>query len=374
MDIETFNYIDNLISKYKDTWKDFEFVSLTELNNNIPDDSEEINFSKLLKKMKGIFPVELYNLIKEYKPALKLTFEDEEHSTKRYENNGWHKIAEEINLPTPHLANYEWRYTEESANKIVDYILNTENKKINICCLGTPTIALELINRGHFVTLLDINNPLIDCIKKIYDETKIECITYDAQKNIPQRLINKFDIILINPPWYLDYYELFISRALQLMKEEGGEIILPFFQPLSRHTALQDLLCLEKYIEEPICNKISSLGYIEFETPTFEKRILQKNGISICDNWRNAEIVKLTYDKNMIIPIQEEKILEKKNWVRFYDEKTKSYFVIDALNMINKDFQLESAQSSFLENISRKEIENLKIDIWDNRNKIIFFN
>jgi len=44
----------------------------------------------------------------------------------------WEQIEKNAQLPPPHLANYEWRYTRKSAKYIID-LLDMES---NICCLG----------------------------------------------------------------------------------------------------------------------------------------------------------------------------------------------------------------------------------------------
>lgn len=367
MEIKTFNYIEFLKQKFGDEWDNYEKIVDYELLKNTKN-IKSIDFTELLKKMYGIFPVNLLKTI--YKNNNKIKLLDIKKSIQEIPN-GRNYLAEKFNMPSPHMVNYEWRYTESSAKKIVDVIKN--KKDIKMCCLGTPTIAIELIIQGYSknTTFLDINTPMVHFIKSI--DSDIVCYEYDVQDIIPSYLINNYDVILMNPPWYLDYYKTFLSRAKQLMKKKGGTIICPLFSPLCNKTALSNLFELKNFIDSLSYTEIKSLDTVEFETPNFEKEIFIKNEIQVPgSNWREAELIEIFFESNEKVCLLSKVKLEKNKWIRFYNFNTKEYWALN-INFVKNNKKAYKFDFKYVNNISRKELCNLYIDLWDNKNNIIIF-
>lgn len=367
----TFAFYHKVKTLFGANGSDFNFVANYQFNDALSTHKSyrNISFTDLLKGMLGIFPTDLFKLITE--ECLDIDYQVKE---KMGFNVGWHQLVSDFDLPAPHLANYEWRYTEESSKRIVDIIKLDVNADTKICCLGTPSIALELIrnNIGRNTTFLDINEPLKELIEKTFGNKGITCKTYDAQ-NIPQsKFMGAFDYVIINPPWYLDYYELFISRAIDFLKANGGIVLVPLFPALSRHNALKDLGLLEHHLVHSKCIEINSKGYVEFEMPAFEKAILKKHKTPLPEsNWRNAELVELKFDKQKKSLITENVKFEERKWLRFAADKL-AIVVSDPLKIIEnlKNKNSHTTKTYILPTVSRKKIKKTKIDIWDSDNRV----
>ena len=120
------------------------------------------------------------------------------------------------------------------------------------------------------------------------------------------------------------------------------------------------------------CNKIESLGFVEFEMPLFEKNALEEKGIPIpLSHWRKAELVKLsfsstqTFEKNIIVNIGDhikwESKLTESNTLFLFNEKC-----FDDTNT-NCVFKKER-----INDISRKSIDRKRIILWNvNNNEVI---
>ena len=151
-------------------------------------------------------------------------------------------------------------------------------------------------------------------------------------------MIDSFDIILLNPPWYFDYYEIFIHRALELLKNTG-QIYLTLFQPLSRNKALQDLIKLESFIASTNPESITHLMNTEFEMPNFEKRVIESYSVPLPDqNWRSGELINIRYKGNK----QNTTIVDffdNTNWKRYYNDDSNIYTMInqDIINHLLSD-------------------------------------
>ncbi len=124
---------------------------------------------------------------------------------------------------------------------------DVENR--NILLLGDDdftSLAISLIHKKATITVLDIDERLLEVIRKIALENgfKIKCIKHDLRKPLPKELIEKYDIVLTDPPYTIPGLTLFLSRAIQALKNNPGKKIYLAFA----HRAADDLLDVQKTI------------------------------------------------------------------------------------------------------------------------------
>lgn len=362
----------NNLSTYKDVIMFEEYFgnssfdynkALTYLKDEILLNSTSVTYNYLLEKLKGGFPLDVYQCLSDIE-KLQINFDNPNKCVDL-------RIEDDYKLPPPHLINYEWRYSRKSAEKILDSI--DINK--NICCLGTPTLAIELIRRGASnVAFLDINEPMVNTIKSKIAESENEYFSiYNVIDDLPENFINKFDVVLTNPPWYLDYYKLFIYRSIQLLKNETGTIIIPIFPVLARHNAYNDLLELFKFIKSSKYIECNSLGYIDYLMPDFEKFVLEENNVPIpAINWRKSELIEIKYNftNDVLELIDTEPIKDFVFWDRNYSEREQEYYAVNTKCLFSPKYKREFKQET-IKTISRKNIPFRKIVIWNNNKMII---
>lgn len=110
------------------------------------------------------------------------------------------------------------------------------------------SLAISLLPLKTRVTVVDIDQRLLDLISQIAKEESftIDCVQTDLREPFPAQLLNKFDVVLTDPPYTIPGLELFISRAIQSLKqEENLHIYLAFAhrppnQLYSIHSSLLD--------------------------------------------------------------------------------------------------------------------------------------
>jgi hypothetical protein len=126
--------------------------------------------------------------------------------------------------PYPHFLNLDWRFSWKSINSILQFVThNAQNQKI--CYLGCPSLALyhnvsyseskskwELLDKGHPGLDTWMSKDLIP-IKNYRN--------YDVINPVPDEVIHAFDVVIMDPPWYEEYYKVFWIRALSLIKPNG---------------------------------------------------------------------------------------------------------------------------------------------------------
>lgn len=359
----TFNQLESLRNIFHKHYNDYEYILSTKLND-IFSNGAKIKYSTLLNDTYGAFPMDIFNMATDVQRN-QIIFNPES-----YEEQGSDLVSLENNdeIPPPHLANFEWRFSKKSAKKIIDMLDNS----LDVCCLGTPTLAIESGKRNKSVTLLDINQPIIKAISNLYtSQNNVNCFTYNVFDDLDIAIQGAFDTILMNPPWYLDYYKAFIHRSLQLLKRSGGEIIFPIFPILSRHNAINELIELQDFINTLDYVKFESLGYIDFDMPLFEKNIFERNNIPIPNkNWRKAELVRLQFKNIDIKNDFKIGITDYINWERIYNPTSKEY------NLINKQIITNSYNGCHfvkdqIRTISRRKIYANQIAFWNEKNDVI---
>lgn len=357
----TFNKIKELESIIKHNSNDYNIV----LNYFIDKEfsKNQINYTELLNSLFGVFPIDLFNHISEEQKE-RIIYDVKDSFT-----SDWDSIKKEFRLPPEHLANYEWRFSKKSAKKILSVI----KLQSNICCLGTPSVVLETIIEKKTIkniTLLDINEPLISMIrKKTAESDSINVYEYNVLNILDSQLAEKFDAVIINPPWYLDYYKAFIYRSIQLLKNTG-KIIMPIFPILSRQNAIADLIEIHGFIKSMGFTSIKSLGFVDFEMPEFEKEIFENNNVLIPPlNWRKSELIELSFNTKRIKEYDVE-ITDYVDWERIYDAETQDLTYINRKCLNNSELG-ELFVKKKLNSLSRKRINNNLIAMWKQNNDII---
>ncbi|MFW9923911.1 MAG: bis-aminopropyl spermidine synthase family protein [Candidatus Thorarchaeota archaeon] len=126
---------------------------------------------------------------------------------------------------------------------------NNDLEGKNILLLGDDdftSLAIGLLKTSAKVTVLDIDQRLLDLIAQISEEYgfNINCLQADFREQIPANLIGKFDTIFTDPPYTIPGLKLFLSRALQLLKKESNKKIYLAFvhKPPLEQLAIQELI------------------------------------------------------------------------------------------------------------------------------------
>lgn len=325
---------------------------------------EKVLYSELLDSLFGIFPMDLFKELSTQQKEKIIV------DTNKKNTSSWQNVKNAVIIPPEHLGNYEWRFTRDSALKIARSIDYSKN----ICCLGTPSVALELAtNNSVNCTLLDINKPEIEAISCSHQKGNLNCFAYNVIEPLNSTFLSYYDTVVIDPPWYLDYYELFILRATQLLKKDGGTILMPVFPILSRQNAIKDLLALKSIFKEMGCEIENSLGFVDFDMPRFEEDFLVENNIPIPNrNWRKAELLKLSFLKTRTSVNFETSVVihDYVEWERYYNSETNNYILINK-DCIDGAVNGANFKKDRLLSISRKENNKTNIAVWQHDNEII---
>jgi len=154
----------------------------------------------------------------------------------------------------------------------------------------------RLRHRQADAVLIDRN---VELVKSLglgdRDQLLITDLLRVDKEDLRGELKRGFDVVLLDPPWYVDHTLSWISCALAILRP-GGKLILTLFPELVRPTALEEREHLKKVLES--FGAIQSLPFDAFySTPTFEHETLGAFGLADLGQWRSGSLISLTVSK-----------------------------------------------------------------------------
>ena len=213
---------------------------------------------------------------------------------KKYNNIGVKKIGITnyyLKYPEPHPAYSQWRITKDSTKIILSKIL--EKKYKNVCFLGCPILGIEFskLKQGN-VKILDIDKYVLDEASKFAD-----VVIYNISGSVPTKLINKFECVVCDPPWYYDDISLFVKRAADLVKT-GGTIYLSLPGILTKPSIIEERLKFQKLLSnlKLIITELQSI--VDYEVPPFEYMAYRDIPAFSGEVWRKGDWVKIKKSGN----------------------------------------------------------------------------
>lgn len=94
--------------------------------------------------------------------------------------------------------------------------------KARVALLGDDDIvslALALINPNLEITVFELDRDIISTIEKgaeLLGIKNIQLVTYDARNDLEKHFVNKFDVVLTDPPYTKSGFSLFLKRAVEM--------------------------------------------------------------------------------------------------------------------------------------------------------------
>ena len=264
-------------------------------------------FEDLLNATWGIYPIELSNYLERLSVIHKVKKDNknlwyipgakyERQSITKIKNQD-RKVEEKIKkfiaeLPNPHPHDYDWRFHIIGLKNIFEHIKQYHKPEEPICILAAPTLYVYLHEYGYFtkLSLVERSKNTVEAIKKILGTTS-GIQTHDIQRPWPQHLLGDFSCVVMDLPWYQDYYELFLSRAAKLTVM-GGFIHAALFPLFTRKDAYRERASIFSFAKHIGLSLVDlSNGLIHYETPTFENISLDDREIHLPSNWRKGDMV-----------------------------------------------------------------------------------
>lgn len=261
------------------------------------------SFRQLLNSLPGVYPSEALKALHRLTARGLIPEEYEALIIKEAKTPQHEKVMTTTRMSDleqmEHPLDFEWRFTRNA--------LETLCKKMQELCFGHPATALCLGCPSVYTfgreQLPSCNFVLID--KNASAEGQLSESRSLLKFDLVHELIPaiRAEIAIIDPPWYNDYYKLFVWAALQNLKP-NGYIILSFPPAGTRPSARDDLshvvnwcsgvgIQLEEHLE----------SQLPYRSPLFEVNALKaENLYGVPLNWRRGDLLVLKLIEKVIVP------------------------------------------------------------------------
>jgi hypothetical protein len=274
-------------------------------------------------------------------------------------------------LPAEQYGFEEFRFTWESIFRLMEKIYeHNAYRRINIGLIGAPMVAFfmhkcrDLFNN---IAVFDINPKIVDIINDLDSDNKIIGTEHNAIDSFPQALSERYDAVIIDPPWHNEHYALFADRAWEILRPYG-RLYMSTFAPATRPEANNELSDLYRIFMEGGYQIISIIPeFFNYAIPDFERRVFLSQGIDVRSRGAYGQLVVLEKVPNRTKPCLNEELASKlkKETVIILDlDGTKLNLWLDENFDPNAKLQLEVAnEGDTLSTTSRSERRRLGINV-----------
>jgi hypothetical protein len=198
-------------------------------------------------------------------------------------------------LPLPHPLDSEFRFDEETAERLAGMLIATTAPGDEILLVGTPTVAIALA-----ATTADRRIRFVgpdDCV------TSAVAAAFDSDRLLlgegPGRTAQ---VALVDPPWYLDPVRAMIGACARGCVV-GASVWMVVPQIGTKPEAARDR---EQFLEAAAAVGLRITGDALpalYRTPLFELAAMERQGVARLSAWRRGEIVGLSVVDARPIPI-----------------------------------------------------------------------
>lgn len=334
------------------------------------------NFYFLMKKRNGIHPIDIKMSLGRLHKSKKISATIYRKVMKSAKDKGKVVLENDNLLPVPHLLDYDWRFDNQGIEKMFS-IISKNCKRYNkvIAFVGTPSLFKMCYSKG------DIKNEYIlidkNADKHIHYITR--CSQYfsffkcDIMNS--QTIDIQADIVIMDPPWYLNYYKLFFQFANSLLKI-GGKIICVMPPKYTRKNIGEELEDLKQFIGDlGITTEHYFRNAVSYSTPPFERNVLRENGIyCMPKGWRTGDILiaKKINDKKTNSEFIE---IEENQWEEIdigsvrYKLKTNQNLEVKSVDLVIEKIYTNDIYPSVKRSMSMNE---KRINVWTSGNRVFY--
>jgi len=247
---------------------------------------------EFLALLPGVWPVEAVESLKrlEKRRRLPRRYRSVIEGTLR---GPCHRREPAAALETPprfleHPLDFEWLFTREAQNVILRELRGAcLGSGSTVLCLGCPTLfdrGKNLIPEQQFV-LWDKNASSLGQMSEAHALADID---------LRREPLPSFAAVaaVLDPPWYNDFYRLFLWAALRSVCV-GGNILLSFPPEGTRPSAARDRVDLIQWARQAGAELISQRrGCLPYRSPLFEVNALVAGGFSAVPlDWRRGDLL-----------------------------------------------------------------------------------
>ncbi len=200
-------------------------------------------------------------------------------------------------LPAPHPLDYDWRFAEEAIQLMSGEVSRNTSPGGLVATIGAPSMFLRLAELGLF----DLRGfEACDTTIRRLQRCKFNNVTVHRSGNRALPAGNA-DTVVIDPPWYVAYFEAFLRDAARLLGD-AGTLLMSLPPSGTRPGIIEENEQVVEFAKELGLRLEERMeGVLPYLTPPFERVSLRACGITNIRNiWRRGDLVR--FSKSVAAP------------------------------------------------------------------------
>jgi hypothetical protein len=329
-----------------------------------------VAFDELVMSLPGVYPAVVLRSLRYLSTSGKISAELLQRllSKAKQKPERWNRSGYQIPLPIPHPLDYDWRFTDATAQTLLRKCTAMTRYGDTIVLLGTPSLLRFGVKQFHHrrMVLLEANSIMTETLAQTRLNTQV------MQCNLLRDPLPKLSAaaVVLDPPWYAEQIHSFLWAAYQLCKI-GGHILVSL-PPVGTRPGMK-----REWAETLSWAKRLGLHLVQLDelvlsyfTPLFEFNGLRAQGIpNLPKDWRrgNLAIFSRSHHSEVPRPIAPQ---QNEDW----QEVLLLGVRIRVRNVVASEFENPSLISvvpgDVLTSVSRRDQRRSLADVWTSGNRI----
>lgn len=260
----------------------------------------EVAWPDLLRSLPGVYPTEVIAALSQMAtgPLLPVASAVQHRAAAvikdaRSARAAWvrdhHWEANGVPFPVPHPLDFEWRFSPEAVELLLERCERASARWDTIALVGAPTLMIWAAewksSRNHL--LLDRNRAVVALLLDALPGAQV--FVFDACQDPPPGY--NAAVTVLDPPWYDPHFRGFLWTAARLTAP-GGRVLLSLPALGTRPGIQEERAALFHWADQLGLTLVElEEGLLPYVTPPFERNALRAAGITNCpSDWRRGDL------------------------------------------------------------------------------------
>lgn len=336
-----------------------------------------VGFNQLVTKLPGVYPTIAFRSLERLAAARKIPkqiltqagWQSGQECDAVLEEPSQHRIV----LPVEHPLDYDWRFTDAAADRLLAHCLKLTQPDEAVAMIGCPTILRQAVESDYprSLSLIDKNQVMTERLMTVAPAATV--IRRDVTRE-PVPFLSAA-IVILDPPWYEDYVRPFIRAACRL--SALGAYLLISLPPIGTRPGIEsDRRRIFHWAQEEMGLTLVSVekAALAYLAPPFELNALRAEGLhQVLPEWRRGDLFIFRRERE-VTERPEIQHWEKGDPEYSWAEENVSGMRIRIRGQASAKFEnpllLPVVNGDIIPSVSRRDVRRRLADVWTSGNRI----